>query len=377
MPGLDHPDLPYLVALILAPFVGPVTARILLEKSGTARSVFQEKPEILQKLEGVHSHQIKSLNQSSLMKKAEREMKFMERHRIRAIGYREPEYPVSLGECPDSPVLLFTVGNKGLHSRRMISVVGTRRATSYGRDLCQEIIGDLSVMLDDLSIVSGLAYGIDVIAHRAALNHGIPTVAVLGHGFSTIYPPSHRADAQKIAHEGSLITDFPSTMGPERNNFLRRNRIIAGLSSATLVVESALRGGALITARIALSYGRDVLAVPGRTIDERSKGCNNLIMESHAGLVRSAEDVLYHLNWSGERPATAGQEATPASLSDTEKRLLLEIARSPGIDPSALTRLTRIPIQEVLSSLLELELQQWILMEPGNCFHLKKSLPDF
>lgn len=377
MSGLDHPDLPYLLALTMAPFIGPVTARVLLEKSGSARSVFREKPEILQKLEGVHPHQVKSLNLPRLMKKAEEEMGFLERHRIRVIGYREPEYPVNLAECPDGPVLLFTVGKKGLNSRKMISVVGTRKATSYGRDLCQEIIGDLSVMLDDLSIVSGLAYGIDVIAHRAALSSGIPTVAVLGHGFSTIYPPSHRSEAQRIAQEGSLITDFPSAMGPERNNFLRRNRIIAGLSSATLVVESALRGGALITARIALSYGRDVLAVPGRTIDERSKGCNNLILESHAGLVGSAEDVLYHLNWSAERPAAPRQEESPSSLSDTEKRLLLEIARYPGIDPSALCRLTRIPVQKVLSGLLELELQQWVLMEPGNCFHLKKSLPDF
>jgi len=223
-------------------------------------------------------------------------------------------------------------------------------------------------MIGDLVIVSGLAFGIDVIAHRAALEGRIPTVAVLGHGLRTIYPHAHRETAKKICKQGALLTDFHSGMGPERNNFLRRNRIIAGMADATLVVESAASGGALITADIASSYQRDVLAVPGRATDERSRGCNNLIKKNVAALVESATDVIDHLNWTDDVTPITKLQSNKISLTVQEKQLLELMARHSGLGPGELSTLSGIPIQVVLSLLTEMELKRWVSREPGNLY---------
>ncbi len=371
MPDLDHPDLQYLLALSMAPSIGPVKARSLLYKFKSARSIFQEKKHCLQKVDGIGNHSVQSLSSPSLLRQAETELNFMERHRIRVLYEEDVDYPRRLRQCYDRPLLLFIRGENGLHSKRMLSVVGTRKATVYGREQCERIVSELAEIVDNLSVVSGLAYGIDVTAHRISIRKSIPTVAVLGHGFSTIYPRFHRQDARKIAHVGSLVTDFPSYMGPERNNFLRRNRIIAGLSDATLVVESALTGGALITAKMAFSYDRLVMSVPGRTVDERSRGCNGLIKRNIAGLVESAEDVLYHAEWEPDRcsPAKSTHRALPAD--ETERALWIQVERSPGIDPSALSRQEGIPVHRVLTVLLEMELKGWIRVEPGNSCYVR------
>ncbi len=232
----------------------------------------------------------------------------------------------------------------------------------------------LADVIDDLVIVSGLAYGIDVIAHRAALESGIPTVAVLGHGMTTIYPNAHRETAKKIIGQGALVTDFHSKMGPERNNFLRRNRIIAGLADATLVIESGKTGGALITATVAASYHRDVLAVPGRVGDERSRGCNGLIKSNMAALIESPEDVIHHLNWD-DHIRTAHKNSTPEiDPSEEEYRILHQIQEIPGITPGSLFNNTGIPIHRVLALLMEMELKQWISVEPGNCYRSRISI---
>jgi DNA processing protein len=228
-------------------------------------------------------------------------------------------------------------------------------------DLCQQI--------ENLQIVSGLAFGIDVIAHRASLEGGIPTVAVLGHGLSTLYPSAHREIARRISQQGALVTDFPSGMGPERNNFLRRNRIIAGMSDATLVVESAASGGSLITAHMAQSYHRDVLAVPGRTIDSRSRGCNRLIRNQVAALVESAEDVIYHLNWDARAVQQELYFAPQDPATREEKTLLELIQRHHPVGPGDLSLQSGFPIHVVIALLTEMELKQWIRLEPGNLYH--------
>jgi DNA processing protein len=236
--------------------------------------------------------------------------------------------------------------------------------------MCRQIIAGLSVMVKDLVIVSGLAYGIDVCAHRAALKEGLLTVAVLGHGMSTLYPWSHRDVARQIRMQGALVSDFHSQMGPERNNFLRRNRIIAGLADATLVVESAESGGALITAHMAVSYHRDVLAIPGRAIDLRSSGCNRLIRLNLAALVESPKDIIHHLNWEEsegmETPVNQSPQQKKIDPSGEEKKILCSIKNEPGIDQDSIVRQTGLPIQLVLSLLMEMELKDWISMEPGN-----------
>jgi DNA processing protein len=369
MPQCDRTELKYLIALSMVPLIGPVTARTLIDKIGSARAVFDQKKEVLEKIEGIGPHLSGSIHASRLLERVEKEMEFLERHRIAAWSFKDAEYPRRLNECRDGPILLYTKGDHHLNPVRSLSVVGTRRASAYGRDLCRQIIRDLATVLPDLVIVSGLAYGIDVIAHRAALESGLPTVAVLAHGLSTLYPPSHRETARRIIRQGALVTDFDSGMGPERNNFLRRNRIIAGLSDATLVVESARKGGALITARMASSYSRDVLAVPGRVGDERSEGCNGLIKSQLAGLAESAQDILRSLNW-GESPAPGGAIVpipVPAhEISHAEMKLLQAMEQAPGISPGILSHQTGTPVSEVLALLLEMELKEWISVEPGN-----------
>lgn len=369
----EQTELKYLIALTMAPAIGPVSARRLIKEVGSAREVFLQKRKVLESIEGIGPYLARSINESSLLGKAERELEFIEKHHIKVLHYKNPEFPELLNECQDGPVLLYTLGDHSFLCERNLSVVGTRRASSYGKEMCREIIRDLARAKPDLVIVSGLAYGIDVIAHRAALEYGLPTLAVLGHGLSTIYPASHRETARKITHQGALITDFHSGMGPERNNFLRRNRIIAGLSKATLVVESAKKGGALITADIAFSYSREVLSVPGRVRDDRSIGCNALIKSNMATLVESATDIIGRLNWDNEGGTRPFVEQK-IDLSPEEKKILLSIEEVPDISPGMLSRLAGIPLQNVLAMLLEMELKEWISVEPGNRYRSRISL---
>jgi DNA processing protein len=363
------------IALTMVPAIGPITARKLIEKIGSARGIFKEKRATLQKIQGIGPRMAQSFSTSDLLLQAEKELEFLLKHGISAFYYIDPAYPERLKECVDSPILLYARGNEGLNPSRSISVVGTRQASSYGKDLCRAIVLGLCDQLEDLVVVSGLAFGIDVIAHRAALEGGIPTVAVLGHGLSTIYPRAHRETARKISKQGALVTDFHSGMGPERNNFLRRNRIIAGMADATLVVESAAAGGSLITANMANSYDRDVLAVPGRTIDQRSRGCNKLIRNQVAALVESAEDVLHHLNWNREIPQEGPGVSQNTLFTNEEKKLMELIQRHHPVGPGDLSIHSGFPIHVVLSLLTEMELKQWIAVEPGNLYQPRISYP--
>jgi DNA processing protein len=375
MPQNDRTELLYQIALTMVPAIGPITARKLIERIGSAKGIFKEKREALLKIEGIGPRMAKSFNTSDLLLQAEKELEFLIKHRISALYYKESGYPERLKQCADAPILLYTRGNEGLNPSHSISVVGTRQASPYGKDLCRAIVLGLSAQLEDLVIVSGLAFGIDVIAHRAALDGGIPTVAVLGHGLSTIYPHAHRETARRISQLGALVTDFHSGMGPERNNFLRRNRIIAGMADATLVVESAAAGGSLITANMAHSYDRDVLAVPGRTVDSRSRGCNRLIRNQVAALVESAEDVLHHLNWNRDIPQEDPRVSPNTLFSREEKKLLQLIQRHHPVDPGDLSIHSGLPIHVVLSLLTEMELKRWIAVEPGNLYQPRICLP--
>ncbi|RLD51126.1 MAG: DNA-protecting protein DprA [Bacteroidetes bacterium] len=373
MPQKNIEELKYQIALTMAPSIGPITARKLIEKIGSARAVFNQTTGSLQKIEGIGPFLSRALNTPGLLSKAETEIRFLEKHRIEALYFKDPDYPALLTECEDAPIILYSRGAQGLYSKRSLSVVGTRKATSYGRNLCREIIKSLSELTPKPTIISGLAYGIDVIAHRAALEYGLPTVAVLGHGMDTIYPFSHRETAVKISKQGALVTDFHSGMGPERNNFLRRNRIIAGLSQGTLVVESAKTGGSLITANMAFSYHRPVMAVPGRVGDNRSSGCNRLITREIAAITESAEDIIRYLNW--DVPLATKKIIAPEIItSDQEMRLLHSMQSNMGNTPDSLSQLTGIPVHMVLVTLLEMELKEWISVEPGNRYKMKISL---
>jgi DNA processing protein len=362
------PELQYQIALTMAPAIGPVTARKLISRAGSAREVFKLNRASLEKIERIGPHLSQSIHKSALLEKADKEMEFLERHHISALYFEDAEYPARLKECEDAPILLYSRGSEGLNTKRALSVVGTRKASSYGKELCRSIVLDLGSRINELSIISGLAFGIDVIAHRAALEGGIPTVAVLGHGLSTLYPHAHRETAKLICRQGALVTDFHSGMGPERNNFLRRNRIIAGMSDATLVVESAASGGALITADMASSYQRDVLAVPGRTTDERSKGCNGLIKNNVAAMVESADDVISHLLWTDDIIQNPKFRPEKIIFTDQERQVLELITKHNGLRPEELSSFSDIPIPTILSLLTHMELKRWVRVEPGNLY---------
>lgn len=369
-----HPDLPYFIGLSLAPNIGPVTARKLIRELGSARTVLSRNESDLRRIHGIGPQLSASIRSPFLMEQSAREMEFIEKHHLRAITYLDQDYPDNLNQCQDGPIVIYVHGKMDLNRGKFLSVVGTRNATARGKEICREFVRNLACMFDDLVIVSGLAYGIDVCAHRQALESGIKTIAVLGHGLATIYPSAHRETAKKIGKQGCLLTDFHSGMGPERNNFLRRNRIIAGLSRAILVVESGEKGGALTTAKMGSSYDRDLFAIPGRIDDPRSVGCNRLIIDSFAHLAQSPEEIAFHTGWLID-PARENESRQILIFPGEDEQKILNVIRDfEEAGPGTITQQTGIPIQRVLSTLLEMELKKWIMLIPGNLYRLRGNV---
>ncbi|MCA1746401.1 MAG: DNA-protecting protein DprA, partial [Bacteroidales bacterium] len=265
-------------------------------------------------------------------------------------------------------ILLFYRGTPEFNGAKYLSVVGTRNASGYGREMCEGIVSGLASRHPELVIISGLAYGIDVMAHRFALKYGLDTWGVLAHGLHTLYPSSHADVAGRIMKQGALLSDFPTTVKPERNNFLRRNRIIAGLSEATLVVESGPKGGALITAELAASYSREVFAVPGRVGDTYSSGCNRLIQNNIAALIESGADIEKLLGWEPEVNPSESQITITAPLTEEERLIMQVITEEPGLGQEILSIRTGIPLYKLPGSLLQMELRNWITVMPGNLY---------
>jgi len=304
--------------------IGPTLAKMLVSYFGDAESVFKASNAKLLKVPGIGEKTIAQLNFSEALTKAEAELKFIDKNGIDVIFYSDNNYPKRLRNCNDSPVLLYTKGNADLNSQHIISIVGTRNATEYGKQLCKQLIEELQQY--NVLIVSGLALGIDVAAHKESLKLNVPTVGVLAHGLDRIYPNQNRLIAEKMLENGGLLSEYPSGTVPDRENFPQRNRIVAGIADATVVVEASIKGGALITAEIANSYNRDVFAFPGRVGDDFSEGCNFLIRNNKAALLTCAADLAYSLGWEANnsiQPAIE-QFVLPIDLSSDE-RLIYDI----------------------------------------------------
>jgi DNA processing protein len=300
---------------------------------------------------------------------AKREVEFIRNKGIRCLFYGEDDYPQRLLECCDAPMVLYNLGRAGLNGHRIISIVGTRRPGTYGLDLCRSLVADLASMDRGTVIVSGLAYGIDHCAHKSALDNGLETLAVLGHGLKYMYPALHRQMAAKITDHGALLTDFSSNQKPERNNFIRRNRIIAGLSDATIVVQSGLKGGALITADIADSYHRDVFAFPGRVGEMASEGCNSLIKNHKAAMIEGAEDLAYLLGWdSGSTVRAENHAAGFNQLSEMEKDIIGHLRSAGHTKLDDLSVKCHIPVSRMAEALLKLELEGMVSCLPGDVY---------
>jgi DNA processing protein len=364
-------SLHYKIALGMIPGVGDITARRLVSHTGSVEAVFKESYRSLTRIPGIGDSLAAAIAGHEYLPDAEREAEFVVKNNIKVFFYLDDDYPMRLRHCEDSPVTFYFRGKADLDCQMILSVVGTRHATVRGRELCQGIIAGLARNFPDLHIVSGLAYGIDIAAHRAALSAGLPTVAVLGHGLKTLYPSVHAGVAREMIHHGGLITDFSSSTLPERNNFIRRNRIIAGISDATLIIESGIKGGALITADIAASYNRDVMAVPGRPGDEWSAGCNALIRCNKASLVENSADIEYLLGW---RPAALASPAQPAlfnMMTDNEIRIFETLKKEGAMTIDMLARSVDMPVYRLSTTLLQMELAGMISPFPGNVYKLR------
>jgi len=364
-------ELIYTIALGMVPSVGDINAKKLISHLGSATAVFKEPYHSLIKIPGIGKKMASYLCSGEFMKKAGEELDYIRKHNIDIKRFDEPDYPERLKECPDSPLLIYIKGNASLNENKIISIVGTRNITRKGKDICNSLIHDLACEFPDLIISSGLAYGVDITAHKAALKENLKTVAVLGHGFSTIYPSVHLAIAKQIMSQGALITDFPSFEAPERNNFLKRNRIIAGISDATLVIESGRKGGAMITADIALSYNREVMAVPGSPGTPYSEGCNLLIKSNRAALIESANDIFYTLNWLKSGSENKQRKLFPEDLSPLEDKIFELIYEFGELSADQISNSMEKPLHQLSSALLKLEFSGYIESIPGNIYRRK------
>lgn len=363
-------SLKHKIALGLIPRIGDINARKLVSHFGSVEAVFHEPYSSLLKIPGIGSGLAKSISDRSYLDIAEKEVEYIMKNNIQTYFYLDNNYPFRLRQCEDSPVVFFFRGTSDLNAMKILSIVGTRNATSRGKELCDKIIGDLAAGHPDLIVVSGLAYGIDISCHKAALARNLQTIGVLAHGFKTMYPSIHNSVAKNMLTNGGLLTDFVSDALPERNNFLKRNRIIAGLSDATLVVESAITGGALVTADIANSYNRDVFAIPGRPDDQWSAGCNDLIKNNIAYLVENADDIETVLSWKPEKAKQPVQKTLFSEMDDTEKLVFELIMKEGELTIDAICRSLEMPVYKLSAMLLQMEFKGILKCFPGNIYRI-------
>lgn len=355
------------LALALIPGIGANIARALMARCSTAEEIFRLRQHDLLSVPGIGTLLADRIIHSGTFKRAEEEIRFLEKENLECRFLFDENYPARLAQCPDAPVLFFFRGEIPEQGFRMLSVVGTRNPTTRGKQVTHELIRGLSDKGHPVVITSGLAYGIDIQAHLAALDSGLKTIAVLGHGFHTLYPSVHRQIAGRISEQGGLISDFFSHNLPEPKNFIRRNRIIAGLTEATLVIESGIKGGAMVTAEMANSYDRDVMAVPGRPDDIMSKGCNYLIRNNQASLIENAADIEFVLGWNQDPVKKISPEPRLFEQLDAEETSIYNMLTVP-LSVDQISRLSENPVQRVSFLLLSLEFKGLIHAMPGKLY---------
>ncbi len=344
-------------------------ARNLMDVVGDEESIFKDDIRKLESIPRISRKLIEEIRKPSVLQQAEKELEFVTKNNLRLLFYTDADYPQRLSSCVDAPILMYAKGNVDFNRKKVIAIVGSRNETRYGQDFCRSFIRDLAVQFPDIQIVSGLAYGIDINAHRAALQNRLSTVAVLGHGLDRIYPAVHRQTAIELLQTGALLTEFPSGNKPDRHNFVKRNRIVAGMSDAVVVVESGEKGGSLTTADIANSYFREVFAVPGRVNDRMSTGCNRLISDNKAVLLQSAADLMKHMGWEESKTKeTPLQRDLFLELTETEAKVINLLQSEGAMQVNALSVSLNIPVTELFMILLELEIKNIVASLPGGIF---------
>ncbi len=359
-------DLFYLLALQRVEGVGDIIAKKLLAHCGSAENVFNTKISQLAAIDGVGTMILKNLKDKSIFEKADQELKFIEANDIKTTSFLDQEYPERLKHCFDGPLLLFQSGNIDLKNKKIISIVGTRQITAYGIEFCRKLISDLAPLQP--IIVSGFAYGVDIVAHQLAIEFQLQTIGVVAHGLNQIYPKTHKKYVAAVEQNGGFMTEFWSTANPDKENFVKRNRIVAGMSEATIVIESADRGGSLITANMANDYNRDVFAVPGRVTDKYSQGCNNLIKTQKANVLTSAADVVYILNWDINTPTKTVQKQLFVVLDPEEQKVYDYLLKTGKELMDIIALRCDFPIYKISGMLLNMELKGVIRPLPGKLF---------
>lgn len=360
-------DLLYVLALQRAKGIGDINAKKLIAHCGSAKKVLTEKRQTLEKINGIGAIILKNLFDSANLIFAEKELKYIQKNNIETLYFKDKKYPEKLKHCVDAPILFFKEGNFKLDNHPIISIVGTRKITSYGRDFCEKLISDLKEY--NPIIVSGFAYGVDICAHKAALKNNLQTIGVLAHGFEEVYPKSHKKYVNDINKNGGFITDFWHNDELQRENFLKRNRIVAGISEATIIIESAEKGGSLVTADIANSYHRDVFAVPGRTTDVYSKGCNDLIRSNKAAVLTSANDLVEMLNWKLKNETQKPiQKQLFIELDETEQKVYDFLLKEGKELLDIISLNCELPIHKTTTTLFNLEMKGVVKPLPGKLF---------
>lgn len=361
----------YRIALTQIKGVGVMHARNLMQVIGDEEAIFKEEIRKLEAIPRISRRLIGEIRDPGVLKRAEKELEFITDNKLRLIFFTDGHYPQRLTQCIDAPLLLYAKGNADFNHQKTISVIGTRNATRYGESFCKEFIEELSRRTPDIQIISGLAYGIDICAHRSALKHNLSTVAVLAHGLDRIYPQIHRQTAVDMLQNGALLTEFPSGTNPDKHNFVKRNRIVAGMADAVVVIESGKKGGSLTTADIANSYYREVFALPGRIHDKMSIGCNNLVSENKANLFQSIDSFISHMGWEpDEKQSIPIQQELFPELSEDESVLFEKLNEKGAMHVNTLAIELNIPISELFMTLLELEVRNIVTSLPGGMYQL-------
>lgn len=349
----------------------------LLRRAGSATAIMEHSADIRQLVPDASPRLVEAFrNSGDAAHRAEVEYTWAMEHGIRVLCYGSSDFPQRLNDCPDAPLVLYYKGNADLNQQRVINIVGTRRCTVYGQDIIRRFVADLRQLCPRVLIVSGLAYGVDICAHRQALQQGFETVGVLAHGLDDLYPTAHRDTAVQMLHQGGLVTEFMTQTRADKMNFVRRNRIVAGMADATLLIQSAAKGGGLITCDIAQNYGRDVFAFPGPVDVEECRGCNNLIRDNGAGLITSAEDFVNAVNWNDHRLLEATRMGIERQLfpdlSAEEQTVVDVLSATNDLQVNLLTVKTGIPISRLSALLFTLEMKGVVRSLAGGMYHLLK-----
>jgi DNA processing protein len=363
-------ELLFQISLTLVPRIGTVQAKILIEHLGTASAIFTAKEHQLKRIEGIGEIRARSIKTFTDFHKAEQEVLFIEKNNIKPLFITDKTYPQRLLHCYDSPTLLYYKGDADLNHSKIIAIIGTRNHTEYGRLLTEKFIEEIAEQ--NVLIVSGLAFGIDGVAHKASLKNNLPTIGVLAHGLDQLYPSLHAALARDMVQQGGgLLTEFRSATVPDKHNFPTRNRIVSGMSDATVVVETGIKGGSMITAELANEYNKDVFAFPGRVTDGKSAGCNQLIRNNKAVLLTEASELIRLMNWDHQqKPANKKQKVIFIELSEDEKRVMAILAEKESTHIDELNIKTALSSSAIAAAVLNLEMQNVIISLPGKRYQL-------